>query len=619
MNCVLAQLRGLLAQFRCREGRSVWAAELREMPRVLRWVLPWAILGSTRRDANPVRFLYRAAKNHPERIFLRHGNSEISFGQFVAQTKRLAASFDRQGLSRGQHVALVGSSGIDVVTALFACWWLGAIPCLLDEETPQALLEKQLGGLAADWLCALGARLTEPNGRRVLDVRLGAGDALTAPRVALMPACDVALLLPTSGTEGYPKLCKISLGRLVLAGHAFGGLLLAIESKSRIYCPLPLTHATALMAGLMPAIVHGCSLHIAQKFSASRFFDDIAAAQGTHVLYVGEMLRFVVVKPSEPTSNQSKIERFVGNGLDANTWERLVARCPNARIVEFYGATELPALLVNLAARRGAMGRVPFRAWSRFQVAQLPDDFAAKNLRTRESLNRRDPGQPGELLSAMPRRKKDSRTREWLKRCRPGQLGELLIAIPRRKWPILGDFEGYWETSHEHRALLQDVFIQGDCYYRTGDVVYYDEDDFFYFVDRVGDVWRNRGHNVSTSWVAEQLRQCLSVAVCFVTPVALDDSPYRVGLAVVVPAQVFELSALEATLAQLPNYARPELVQLVDRWETTRSFKLPKHAYRRERFSPETVEGTLYVWDDGLHESNAAVWSQWIKRAVRTS
>jgi acyl-CoA synthetase (AMP-forming)/AMP-acid ligase II len=554
-------------------------------------VLPWAILGSTRRDANPVHFLYRAAKNHPERIFLRDGKSEVSFGQFVAQTSRLAASFDRQGLSRGQHLALVGSSGIDVVTALFACWWLGAIPCLLDEDTPQALLEKQLGALAADWLCVLGERRTEPNGRRTLDVRFGDGDDWTAPRVARMPARETALLLPTSGTEGYPKLCKISLGRLVLAGHAFGGLLLAIDSKSRIYCPLSLTHATALMAGLLPAIVHGCTLHLAQKFSASRFFDDIAVAGGTHVLYVGEMLRFVAAKSCEATSNHSKIERFVGNGLDPNTWEWLAARCPNARIVEFYGATELPALLVNLAARRGAMGRVPFRLWSRFQVAQLPDDYETKR----------------------------PRTREWLKRCEPGQLGELLIAMPRRKWPILGNFEGYCESSHERRALLCDVFVPGDRYYRTGDVVYYDEDDFFYFVDRVGDVWRNRGHNVSTSWVAEQLRQCLSVAECFVTPVALDDSPYRVGLAVVVPAPMFELSALEATLAQLPNYARPELVRLVDRWETTRSFKLPKHAYRRERFSPETVEGTLYIWDNGLHESNVDVWSRWTKRSLRTS
>jgi fatty-acyl-CoA synthase len=388
-----------------------------------------------------------------------------------------------------------------------------------------------------------------------------------------MAARDTALILPTSGTEGYPKLCKISLGRLVLAGHAFGGLLLRVTASSVIYCPLPLTHATALMAGLFPALVHGCALHLAPAFSASRFFEDVAQAKGTHVLYVGEMLRFVAAKSAGAVACESPIERFVGNGLDGKTWGKIAGICPKARIVEFYGATELPALLVNLAARRGAMGRVPFRAWSRFRVAPLPVEPV---------------GEGAPRAFAMP--------------CAPGELGELLIAMPRRKGPLLGAFEGYLEPSHERRALASDVFVPGDRYYRTGDVVYYDENDFFYFVDRLGDVWRHRGHNVSTRWIAEQLRQGNGVADCLVTPVALDESAYRAGLAVVVPAKDFDVTILAETLGTLPNHARPTFVLLVSEVTMTRSFKVPKQPYRRDVFDPEKAEGKLYVWDDGLRE-----------------
>lgn len=581
---VLQQARDLLRQLGRRDGREALRSELRAAPALLRWVLPWAVLGRTQVDANPCRWLLRARDRAPDALAIQTRDRKVSFGQLVAQTERELADLVAAGIIATNRVAIVEGDPVRLVSRLFACWALGAIACPFDPESASSWLEEQLRRLEPQGLWGSELERYRHCCPRAATVGEGVSRNPITPWVRL-PGTSTGVILPTSGSEGAPKLCKLSVGRLVLGGHAFGGALLGLRRGDVLYCPLPLTHATGLMAGLLSAVVHGCTLYLPGKFHSSRFFEDLASSGATQVIYVGELLRFVVAATPQPPTVLSRLRVMVGNGLDAPTFERLNALCPGIRIVEFYGATELPAILVNFAGKPGAMGRIVARRWSRFEVVHWPENGRE---RVSELVRHRRAVQP--------------------RKCAPGEVGELLIRMPGRHWPVVGVFEGYADTEHERRALKEGVFEAKDRYYLSGDRVYYDQNDYLYFVERVGDVWRSRGHNVSTSWLAEEVRRCSSVEDCRIYLVALDDSVQRFAAAWIVPSARFNLADLAAQLKALPEHCRPLFIYLVDALTLGSSFKALKPEVCRGQFDPGKLGRELYLWNQGLVAYDEQQW-----------
>src|SRR5262249_48201427 len=64
-------------------------------------------------------------------------------------------------------------------------------------------------------------------------------------------------------------------------------------------------------------------------------------------------------------------------------------------------------------------------------------------------------------------------------------------------------FEGYASEAETDKKILHDVFKKGDSWFRTGDLMRKDKHGYFYFVDRIGDTFRWKGENVSTTEVEE--------------------------------------------------------------------------------------------------------------------
>ena len=105
-------------------------------------------------------------------------------------------------------------------------------------------------------------------------------------------------------------------------------------------------------------------------------------------------------------------------------------------------------------------------------------------------------------------------------RCQPGESG-MFIAKIRVNNPF-SDLPGYIDAEATRKKIVGDVFYKGDSHFLSGDILTMDELGYLYFKDRIGDTFRWKGENVSTTEVeaiisnAAQLRDCCvyGVEVC---------------------------------------------------------------------------------------------------------
>jgi fatty-acyl-CoA synthase len=186
-------------------------------------------------------------------------------------------------------------------------------------------------------------------------------------------------------------------------------------------------------------------------------------------------------------------------------------------------------------------------------------------------------------------------------RCAAGEVGEAIGQIVDSSGAT--HFEGYTDRGASLSKVLCDVFTPGDRWYRTGDLMRQDAQGFFYFVDRVGDTFRWKGENVSTTQVAAAIALSPGVTDVAVYGVTVPGADGRAGMAALVVTPDFNLAELHQSLARaVPPYARPVFVRLVPSLELTGTFKLRKQQLALEGYDVRSVLDAIYLDDSARHE-----------------
>src|SRR5262249_19235525 len=188
-------------------------------------------------------------------------------------------------------------------------------------------------------------------------------------------------------------------------------------------------------------------------------------------------------------------------------------------------------------------------------------------------------------------------------RCAPNEPGEALGQIHASSGAQGSRFEGYTDKAASEKKLLRDVFVKGDLWLRSGDLMRKDEKGFFYFVDRLGDTFRWKGENVATSEVSNVLLAFPGILDVAVYGVALPGTEGKAGMATIVASAGFDLPALHKYLKEgLPTYARPVFVRIRGALEVTDTFKHKKHALACEGFDPRRSEDVICFSDHERQE-----------------
>ncbi len=144
------------------------------------------------------------------------------------------------------------------------------------------------------------------------------------------------------------------------------------------------------------------------------------------------------------------------------------------------------------------------------------------------------------------------------------------------------------------------MFAPGDAWFRTGDLVRRDARGYYYFVDRIGDTFRWKGENVSTTEVAETIGLFPGVQEAIVYGVAVPHHDGRAGMAALVvdAAAIFDLDGLHAFLSErLPAYARPMFLRFRPHLDVTGTFKPRKMDLVAEGFDIARGADPIYFDD----------------------
>lgn len=502
------------------------------------------------------------AAAHPQRPFLKGGDRVVTYGEANEQVNRYAYTLIGEGVRGGDVVGLMAANDVENILIMLATVKIGAVAGLLNYN--------QRGEVLAHSVGILGARVLVV-GDAVRDDLASAGDIVDAQQVltvselhemsdgastqnpkvtAQVVASERAYFIFTSGTTGMPKASVMTHFRWLKSYGGLGALGVRLNGEDTLYCPLPLYHNNSVTVALGAVLHGGAALAVAPKFSASRFWEECRHYDATSFVYIGELCRYLLAQQPSPQDQRHSVRVIVGNGLRADIWKEFQERFAIKRIAEFYGASECNIAFINALDVDETAGICP-----------LPHKVVAYDDETCE-----------------PRRNPRGR----LDAVRVGEVGLLLAKVTDRQ-----PFDGYTDEDASERKLVRNGFKDGDCWFNTGDLVRKQGMQHVAFVDRVGDTFRWKGENVATTQVEAALGHARDVEDCAVYGVVVPGTDGKTGMAAVqlTEGSDFDGAAMAAHLiGNLPSYAVPLFIRLVDTLEHTTTFKSRKVELRDQGF-----------------------------------
>lgn len=260
---------------------------------------------------------------------------------------------------------------------------------------------------------------------------------------------DIATMIYTSGTTGpskgvlLPHAYQITWARRGAAG-------LGMQPGQTAYTPEPLFHSDA-RSYTLAALLTGGRLALGKRFSVSRFWDEVRAADASYFAYLGTMLSMLYSAAPSDADRDHPAVIGTGGGAPAALQSGFEERF-GVQLVEMYGMTEALCVTQN----------------------------------TPEHNRVGSAGQPTPELEVQLVDAEDEPVPV-------GEIGELILR-PRAPHIIMA---GYWNKPEATIAAWRNLW------FHTGDRMRADEDGFLYYVGRLKDSIRRRGENVSAwqrSW-----------------------------------------------------------------------------------------------------------------------
>ena len=374
---------------------------------------------------------------------------------------------------------------------------------------------------------------------------------------------DGLFYIYTSGTTGLPKAVIFTHSRWTLAYGTYGHIL-NLGKDDVMYVTLPLYHATGVVVCWCGVIAGSATLAVRRKYSTSAFWKDVQKFNASAIGYVGELCRYLIDAPTTELDRAHRVTKMIGNGMRPNIWGKFKERFGVQEVLELYASSEGNVGFSNIFNFDNTVGFSP----TPYAIVEFDKE---KNELVRDK-------------------------KGHCKKVKTGEVGLLIGKITSRS-----PFDGYTDPEKNKSVILKDVFTKGDSYFNTGDLVRDIGFRHAQFVDRLGDTFRWKGENVSTTEVENMVCEYHKIAESVVYGVEIPNTNGRAGMAAITLVDGEELN--EADLSAmvnvfkkcLPSYAIPVFLRVQAKVETTGTFKYQKNKLKEDAFNPAKTSERLLV------------------------
>lgn len=506
------------------------------------------------------------ASKHPDRVFGYITGEEVTYAQLAERVNRVANALIGLGVKKGDHVSIMMSNCPEYIYTWFALGKIGAVEAVINTAFKGDMLSYFLNYSGAK-IAVIDEDLVE----RIYDVqgslnkleklvvrKVPTDDAVPKPRFDVHPFqelltasaeepdierpryTDPVSIIYTSGTTGASKGVVYSHNFCYTnAANYIQGLRLTPED--RLYNCLPLFHMNAQFLSVLTTLVLGATCVLVDRFSATRFWDDIRQYRATVFNFLGSMITILWNQPERDDDAQVPVRIALGVPVP-NDLERPFEKRFGLKLIQAFGATETGLVVTTPLDQEAPIGSC------------------------------------GKPLPGCDVRIVDEDDNE----CPPGVRGEFVFRPLRPYTMMLGYHERPEATVEATRNL----------WYHYGDYGRRDENGFLYFIDRKKECMRRRGENVSASEVEAVANKYPGVMESAASGVWSDMGEEDIKISIILKngATVDPAELLRFCEKNLPWFALPRYVEFRHDFPRTPTGKVAKYQIKEEGIHPK-------LWD----------------------